>query len=316
MAALTLDEVLQRFMEVHADTYDYTNVDYKGQRAPVTIICPEHGPFQMNPLSHWQGGTCVFCSGKRVSTATLIDRLADLHGAKYSFDEVVWVNWGTKIKIICPSHGEVYIYPTNALKKTARLCTACVRFEGRLTTEEVTGRMQPIHDNRYDYSEVVYSTMHEAVKIICPKHGPFTMTPANHLAGHTCPSCWQGQVSAPERAWMCAISDQSGWQYDASVRIIDGLGCVDGLFSVPRFDSCLVVEYDGNYWHRSSEQIRRDEEKTTILSNRGHHVVRLRESGVSVLPDISSAALNLHVTPNPDRLTVQNLIDQILGLPN
>ena len=43
-----------------------------------------------------------------------------------------------------------------------------------------------IHGNTYDYSKVKYDGMHKKVCIICPKHGEFWQTPANHLKNHGC----------------------------------------------------------------------------------------------------------------------------------
>jgi len=46
-----------------------------------------------------------------------------------------------------------------------------------------------VHDNFYDYSNVDYKGNHTKVEIICPEHGSFPQTPANHLAGVGCYQC-------------------------------------------------------------------------------------------------------------------------------
>ena len=38
-----------------------------------------------------------------------------------------------------------------------------------------------IHNNKYNYSNVVYTGVHDKIEIICPVHGPFFQTPKNHL---------------------------------------------------------------------------------------------------------------------------------------
>jgi len=38
--------------EVHGDKYDYSQVDYKGRKTHVAILCPKHGPFQQTPDRH------------------------------------------------------------------------------------------------------------------------------------------------------------------------------------------------------------------------------------------------------------------------
>ena len=45
------------------DKFDYSKVDYITARTPVTIICPKHGEFNMNPTSHLNSPTgCKECS--------------------------------------------------------------------------------------------------------------------------------------------------------------------------------------------------------------------------------------------------------------
>lgn len=46
-----------------------------------------------------------------------------------------------------------------------------------------------VHQDFYDYSQVEYVKTHDKVAIICPVHGVFYQSPANHLQGHGCPKC-------------------------------------------------------------------------------------------------------------------------------
>lgn len=45
------------------------------------------------------------------------------------------------------------------------------------------------HDDKYDYSNVEYKSVNDKVKIICPIHGEFEMTPKSHLNGCGCYKC-------------------------------------------------------------------------------------------------------------------------------
>ncbi len=45
MAKLTTEEFIAKAKAVHGDKYDYSKVDYKGNKDPVIIICPKHGEF-------------------------------------------------------------------------------------------------------------------------------------------------------------------------------------------------------------------------------------------------------------------------------
>ena len=48
--------------EIHGDKYDYSKVNYKGNKTKVCIICPEHGEFWQTPSSHLNGNGCPSCN--------------------------------------------------------------------------------------------------------------------------------------------------------------------------------------------------------------------------------------------------------------
>jgi glutaredoxin len=59
----------------------------------------------------------------------------------------------------------------------------------KLTKEIFVERSIEKHGDFYDYSKVVYVNAKTKVLIICPDHGGFWQTPANHLTGSGCPHC-------------------------------------------------------------------------------------------------------------------------------
>lgn len=58
----------------------------------------------------------------------------------------------------------------------------------KITIDEFIRRAREKHGDKYDYSKVVYKSKDENVCIICPEHGEFWQTPANHYK-HGCPKC-------------------------------------------------------------------------------------------------------------------------------
>ena len=48
---------------------------------------------------------------------------------------------------------------------------------------EVIKEFIEVHGNKYNYSKSLYTGNNDKVIIICPKHGEFTQTPANHMMG-------------------------------------------------------------------------------------------------------------------------------------
>lgn len=57
------------------------------------------------------------------------------------------------------------------------------------TTEDFISKANKVHENKYNYSLVIYSGCDNKVKIICPEHGIFEQSPYYHLKGQGCPIC-------------------------------------------------------------------------------------------------------------------------------
>ena len=59
----------------------------------------------------------------------------------------------------------------------------------RLTTEDFILRCNIVHNNKYNYSETIFTNTRNNINIICPKHGVFVQRASNHLRGDGCSSC-------------------------------------------------------------------------------------------------------------------------------
>ena len=57
------------------------------------------------------------------------------------------------------------------------------------TYNTLEDRFNHIHNNEYDYSQSVFLKMTDKISIICPEHGIFEQTPANHVNGQGCRLC-------------------------------------------------------------------------------------------------------------------------------
>lgn len=69
----TTESFVERARKVHGDAYDYSQVEYKTMRTPVTIVCPEHGAFQQMPLAHLKGRGCPQCGAIRAARSSAND---------------------------------------------------------------------------------------------------------------------------------------------------------------------------------------------------------------------------------------------------
>ena len=114
---LTTEEFIKKAKEVHGDKYDYSKVEYKNNKTPVTIICPIHGEFRQRPANHLNGNGCKKCAVEesRLSKEIFITCSRLIHGYKYDYSKVRYVDSATKICIICPKHGKFWQLPTDHL---------------------------------------------------------------------------------------------------------------------------------------------------------------------------------------------------------
>jgi hypothetical protein len=110
---------------VHGNLYDYSLVEYKNNKTPLTIICNIHGEFNQNSNSHissMQG--CPTCGGtEKLITTSFIEKSNSLHCGLYSYDNTEYVNSKTKIIITCPIHGDFSQDPSSHLQKVG--CPTC-----------------------------------------------------------------------------------------------------------------------------------------------------------------------------------------------
>ena len=118
-----------------------------------------------------------------------VKRAQKIHGNKYDYSKVNYVNSRTKVCIICPEHGPFWQTPANHINLKQN-CPRCNRQTLPKTSEEITEKAREIFGNRYDYSKVNYKDWKTKICIICPEHGPFWKTPYNHIKlKEGCPAC-------------------------------------------------------------------------------------------------------------------------------
>lgn len=193
----TKEEFIKDAREKHEGKYDYSKVDYVNAKTKVCIICPGHGEFWQTPTNHLSGKGCPTCgaenrSEKKSSTKEkFIEKAKEKHGDKYDYSKVKYITCDTKVCIICPGHGKFWQTPANHTQ--GKGCPKCkgdkLRERRTSTKEEFIKKANEKHNDKYDYSKVHYVNNATKVCIICPEHGEFLQTPANHLVGQGCPTC-------------------------------------------------------------------------------------------------------------------------------
>ena len=189
----TTEEFIEQAKAIHGDKYDYSKLEYKGCKVKVCIICPEHGEFWQTPDNHVNNKQgCPKCSNNvQLTTEEFINKAQQVHGNKYDYSKVNYINYFTNVVIICPKHGEFEQLPANHLKGFG--CYLCGRERTdnskKVDINKSINKALNIHNNFYNYSKVSFDKTSDKVTIICPIHGEFIQIWNNHLKGEGCPKC-------------------------------------------------------------------------------------------------------------------------------
>lgn len=192
---MSVEEMVRRSRAVHGDKYDYSQVKIKTVSDPVTIICPEHGPFKQAPINHYHAKQgCPKCglkklgAKKRHSLEEFLRLAKEKHGDKYDYSLVTeYVNNRTPVTIICKTCGQPFEQKPK-MHLNGHGCTHCAN-NTQLTTEEFIRRAKGVWGNRYTYENTVYTAIKAKVIVTCQVHGDFPTTAYDFLQGHGCPEC-------------------------------------------------------------------------------------------------------------------------------
>lgn len=209
---ITQQEFIEQANIIHGYKYKYDNVNYINRQTAIDIICPKHGLFSQKPGYHLVGAGCSKCGHEKTiahKTSKLSDFIArsiSVHGGKYCYDKVLYVNTTTRVEIICPTHGVFWQLPHN--HTGGRGCKQCsmdaLFVKNTKTKEEFITDAIAIHGNTYSYDRVDYFHDDIKIEIVCNKHGSFWQTPNNHLHGKGCPTC---NNSSLENSTMMALQN-------------------------------------------------------------------------------------------------------------
>ncbi|MCK5603016.1 hypothetical protein KAR91_14125, partial [Candidatus Pacearchaeota archaeon] len=134
--------------------------------------------------------------GKALTQEEVVDRFVELHGRRYNYSSVNYINNRTELEIICEKHGTTFFMTSRTHLKGGK-CDQCA-LEDR--EERFINKAKNVHGNEYNYSSVRYVESKIKVDVICEKHGTFSVIPKNHLQGVGCDSC-SLEASAKKRTY-------------------------------------------------------------------------------------------------------------------
>ena len=238
---------INRAKLVHGNKYDYSKTEYNGWNEISCIICPEHGEFWQTPHNHLNGHGCPKCHHekigklKRKKIEKFIEDAIKIHGEKYDYSKVEYVNSKTKVCIICKYHGEFWQTPDSHIYQK----NGCPKCSGQyMDRDYFIECSEKKHSNKYDYSKVEYINNKTKVCIICPEHGEFWQTPHNHIRGVGCPECG-GSKRLTTKIFIEKAKQVHGEKYDYS----------KVEYANSHTKVCIICPEHGEFWQKPNQHL-------------------------------------------------------------
>lgn len=246
---LTNEMFIKKALIIHGNIYDYTNVTYINGKDKVKIKCNKHGFFEMLPINHIKGQKCPTCSGRnKITNELFIEKAKKIHGNKYDYSQIEYINSQTNIKIICKEHGDFMQLPLNHLK--GNQCYRCSGIVKNII--DFIYKANKIHNNLYNYTKSIYNGTRKNIIIICKEHGEFTQKPNDHLSGNGCQKCCYGRFSKIAIEWLNTIISRE----NIFIQHAENIGEKEIILNDKkiRFDGYCeknntVYEFYGDLWH-------------------------------------------------------------------
>lgn len=232
---------------------------------------------------------------KKLSNEEIIKRAKIIHGNKYNYSLVNYINSRTNIDIICKKHGIFSQNPRHHIGKKSE-CPECrnekLSKEFSLDTNDFIKRAMVVHGDKYDYSNVIYVNGRIGVVIGCKKHGNFNQIPLNHLNGAGCPACKEsfGEKKIAEYLLLNNIYFQRQVSFNA---LKGDKNLLKFDFYLPKHK--LLIEYDGIQHYKAIDyfggknkflkQKEYDKKKINFAIKNGYVLLKLPYSTINYLEE-------------------------------
>jgi len=138
-------------------------------------------------------------SKRIINTELAIKEAKEIHGDKYDYQLLKYINYKTPLKIICKEHG-IFEQKYKNHCKLGRGCwecgkKSCVDKNFKKYNNIFIDRCKEKHNNFYSYEKTEYVRNDLKVIITCPIHGDFEQQANSHLQGNGCSTCGKEKSS-------------------------------------------------------------------------------------------------------------------------
>lgn len=280
MKKLTREQFIEKAKKVHGEKYSYSNVNYVNNHTHIIVNCPKHGDFTILPSNHLSGGGCYQCFLERITgnKDEFISKAIKIHGSKYDYSKVIYINGKKDVVITCQKHGDFKMKPTDHLQGQG--CSKCgkekISLLFRKDVNAFINEAKQIHGDKYDYSKVNYVNYRTPITIICPIHGDFQQPPAYHLDGCGCQLCKCSHMETEIRK----LLTENNIEFEEQKKF-EWLGNLRLDFYLPKYNigiECQGLQHFIPIKHfggkkRLEEDVVRDKRKKDLCINNGIQVL-------------------------------------------
>lgn len=180
---------------------------------------------------------------KRLTTKEWIEKAKAVHGDKYDYSITMYTTAKTKLKVVCPLHGEQEMLPHHHIQGHG--CGKCGKEQinktsgKQLTQEQFISRVSSIEG--LSFEKTIYKSKRDSIIVTCKEHGDYETKAEMLLKGCGCPKCWGSKGEKIIENWL--IKSNIQFMTQATFE-----GCVNIRrlkfdFFIPSKNLC--IEYDG-----------------------------------------------------------------------
>lgn len=276
-ATIPWEKALEKMRTTHGDRYSYVESSYKGLKSKMTIICRTHGEFEQSAHNHSNGQGCPVC-GRETQVMKQTDSLEEalkkfrkVHGDnKYDYSLVNYINNHEKVKIICQQHGIFEQTPNS--HSSGQGCPQCRKNRPKDLDYVITA-FRKTHGDLYLYDNVILSSTHDKVIIVCKKHGEFTQVAKHHINGSKCPKC--ASIVSKQETQLAEFIASLGIEATLNTRKVIPPKELD--IYIP--EKNLAIEFNGVYWHGDDTKPKTyHKEKTDACAAKGIRLIHILDT--------------------------------------
>ena len=278
------EEWYERFPDLKPGQFNLTS------KTKAIFICDKHGEY-IQRLGNYRH-ICPKCSGRILSTNDFIEKSIKVHGNKYDYSKVNYINCHTDVLIICPEHGEFY---QNAYKHIhGGNCPKCslviLSNKKKIPDEEWYERFPDLKPGQTDLTFMTYAIF------ICNKHGEYIQRLGDSSGCQVCSSSKSEQF-----IYNYLKINSISFEFQKKFDDCKYKSCLFFDFYLPDYNIC--IEFDGEFHfkqffdvdiHHSLDTLqKRDEIKNQYCKDNNIKLLRISYEDRDRIEEILKKELNL-----------------------